>query len=138
MTQKEIEKAQQIAVKRLLHEMYKLRGQVKTWREDMLDDYEEFFSWHADDMYMTIKSIAFLTPVLKVAKEHGLDQLKETLCHNIEHFGDDLLYGSLERSSADDMVNMANLLELKAKQRMRSFFVGTLALVEEAEKMQDD
>lgn len=138
MAQKEIKTAQQIAVNRLLHEKYKLQGQVKTWQEDMLDDYDDFFRWHADDMYMTRKSIAFLTPVLKVAKEYGLDQLKETLRHNIEHFGDDLLHGSLERSSANDMVNMANLLERKAKQRMRSFFEGVLVLVEETEKKQDD
>lgn len=128
-----MEKIQQMAVKRLQHEKYKLQGQVKTWQEDMLDNYDDFFRWHADDMYMTTKAIGFLKPVLEVAKEYGIDRLKETLRHNIEHFGDDLLHGSLERSSANEMVNIANLLELKAKQRMRSFFESILFSMEETE-----
>lgn len=133
----ELTKVQQMAVNRLQRKMNRLNGQVEIWKQEMLDDYDKFFCWHADGMYVMIRAIRLLEPILEVAKGYDLDQLKETLRHNIEHFGDDLLHGQLGRSSTNEMVNIAHLLELKAKQELRSFLDSTLVLIEETEKFQD-
>ena len=110
--------------------------QIILWEEDMVNDYAEFFRWHADDLYEAMAAKAILEPVYETAKELGLAALEESLRHNIEHLTDDLVYGDLERQSTGKMSNMAYGLELKAKQKMIQFFSAVQTVIAEGKKIE--
>ena len=63
----------------------------------------------------------------------GLSSLKEALRHTVEHFSDDILYGSLRKSSTNNFANLTHVLELEVKQKIvRSFasFLREIAVLE--------
>lgn len=109
------------AMNRMRMKLNHLTGDIESWKEDMVNDYADFFRWHADDLYEAMAAKTILEPVYETAKELGLAALEESLRHNIEHLTDDLVYGDLERQSTGKMSNMAYGLELKAKQKMIQF-----------------
>lgn len=85
------------AMNRMRKKLNHLTGDIESWKEDMVNDYAEFFRWHADDLYEAMAAKTILEPVYETAKGLGLAALEESLRHNIEHLTDDLVYGDLER-----------------------------------------
>lgn len=124
------------AMNRMRKKLNHLTGDIESWKEDMANDYADFFRWHADDLYEAMAAKAILEPVYETAKELGLAALEESLRHNIEHLTDDLVYGDLERQSTGKMSNMAYGLELKAKQKMIQFFSAVQTVIAEGKKIE--
>ena len=124
------------AMNRMRKKLNHLTGDIESWKEDMVNDYAEFFRWHADDLYEAMAAKAILEPVYDTAKGLGLAALEESLRHNIEHLTDDLVYGDLERQSTGKMSNMAYGLELKAKQKMIQFFSAVQTVIAEGKKIE--
>ena len=124
------------AMNRMRKKLNHLTGDIENWKEDMVNDYADFFRWHADDLYEAMAAKAILEPVYETAKELGLAALEESLRHNIEHLTDDLVYGDLERQSTGKMSNMAYGLELKAKQKMIQFFSAVQTVIAEGKKIE--
>ncbi len=123
------------AMSRMRHKLNQLTGNIENWKEDMANDYAEFFRWHSDDLYEAMEMKAILEPVYNAAKELGLAELEEALRHGIEHMTDDIIYGDLERQGTGKMSNMAYGLKLKAKQKMIQFFSAVLSVITEGKKI---
>lgn len=123
------------AMSRMRRKLNQLTGDIENWKEEMANDYAEFFRWHADDLYEAMAEKAILEPVYNAAEELGLAELEEALRHGIEHMTDDLVYGDLERQSTGKMSNMAYGLELKAKQKMIQFFGAVQMTIAEGKKI---
>lgn len=124
------------AMSRMHKKLNHLTGDIESWKEDMVNDYAEFFRWHADDLYEAMAAKTILEPVYETARGLGLAALEESLRHNIEHLTDDLVYGDLERQSTGKMSNMAYGLELKAKQKMIQFFSAVQTVIAEGKKIE--
>ena len=51
------------AMNRMRMKLNHLTGDIESWKEDMVNDYAEFFRWHADDLYEAMAAKAILEPV---------------------------------------------------------------------------
>ncbi len=40
------------AMNRMRKKLNHLTGDIESWKEDMVNDYADFFRWHADDLYV--------------------------------------------------------------------------------------
>ena len=51
------------AMSRMRKKLNHLCGDIENWKEDMVNDYADFFRWHADDLYEAMAAKAILEPV---------------------------------------------------------------------------
>lgn len=73
------------AMNRMRKKLNHLTGDIESWKEDMVNDYAEFFRWHADDLYEAMAAKAILEPVYETAKGLGLAALEESLRQHFEN-----------------------------------------------------
>ena len=101
---------------RMMRKMAIVEGNITTCTEKFSEDYEKFLNWYAEDLYKNKKLLEYYKGLLTTIGVGDLSYLKETLRHHVEHFGDDILHGSLRKSSTNSFANLAHVLDLEVKQ----------------------
>lgn len=119
---------------RMMRKMAIVEGNITTCTEKFSEDYEKFLNWYAEDLYKNKKLFEYYKGLLTTIGVGDLSYLKETLRHHVEHLGDDILHGSLRKSSTNSFANLAHVLDLEVKQTMRSLCAVTLSEIQEMEK----
>lgn len=104
-----------------------IASQVKVWisgcveeadkyTRDMNEDYERFFCWHSEDMYKVQFRLKIYRELQKVVNGGSLCETLGWMNHTVEHFTDDLIFGSIQSHNTNASFNTAHLLELEVKQ----------------------
>ena len=107
---------------RVVRRISAIEGDINEYKEKFNDDYEKFLVWYAEDLYKCKLMHRHYSSLLTTIEIGGLSSLKEALRHTVEHFSDDILYGSLRKSSTNNFANLTHVLELEVKQKIvRSF-----------------
>lgn len=107
---------------RVVRRISAIEGDINEYKEKFNDDYEKFLVWYAEDLYKCKLMHRHYSSLLTTIEIGGLSYLKEALRHTVEHFSDDILYGTLRRSSTNNFANITHVLELEVKQKIvRSF-----------------
>ncbi len=118
---------------RVVRRISAIEGDINEYKEKFNDDYEKFLVWYAEDLYKCKLMHRHYSSLLTTIEIGGLSSLKEALRHTVEHFSDDILYGTLRRSSTNNFANITHVLELEVKQKIvRSFasFLREIAVLE--------
>ncbi|MBR5860912.1 MAG: hypothetical protein IKY71_06140 [Bacteroidaceae bacterium] len=118
---------------RVVRRISAIEGDINEYKEKFNDDYEKFLVWYAEDLYKCKLMHRHYSSLLTTIEIGGLSSLKEALRHTVEHFSDDILYGSLRKSSTNNFANLTHVLELEVKQKIvRSFasFLREIAVLE--------
>ena len=118
---------------RVMRKKAVVEGNIATCTEKFSEDYEKFLNWYAEDLYKYKKSLEFYNGLLTAIETDDMSFVKESLRIKVESLSEDLLRGSLRRSSTNSFANLAHVMDLEVKQ-------GVLALCEalqgEIEKME--
>ena len=104
-----------------------IASQVKVWisgcveeadeyTRDMNEDYEHFFCWHSEDMYKVQLRLKIYRELQKIVNGGSLCETLGWMNHTVEHFTDDLVFGSIQSHNTNASFNTAHLLELEVKQ----------------------
>lgn len=93
---------------------------------DMNEDYEHFFCWHSEDMYKVQLRLKIYRELQKVVNGGSLCETLGWLNHMVEHFTDDLVFGSIQSHNTNASFNTAHLLELEVKQETIKSFQSML------------
>ena len=104
-----------------------IASQVKVWisgcveeadeyTRDMNEDYEHFFCWHSEDMYKVQLRLKIYRELQKIVNGGSLCETLGWMNHTVEHFTDDLIFGSIQSHNTNAPSNTAHLLELEVKQ----------------------
>lgn len=88
------------------------------YARDMNEDYEHFFCWHSEDMYKVQLRLKIYRELQKVVNGGSLCETLGWLNHTVEHFTDDLVFGSIQSHNTNASFNTAHLLELEVKQQV--------------------
>ena len=70
------------AMNRMRNKLNHLTGDIESWKEDMVNDYADFFRWHADDLYEAMAAKAILEPCMRRPSDLVLRHLR-SLCATI-------------------------------------------------------
>ena len=92
-------------------------GEIETLRENFNRDYIKFLQNDSDNLYKLNQMLRNYNELLEVIENHP-EEVKFTIKHNIEHWTDDLLYGSLQKNTNNFWVNRFHILDLEVKQYM--------------------
>ena len=111
---------------RVVRRISAIEGDINEYKEKFNDDYEKFLVWYAEDLYKCKLMHRHYSSLLTTIEIGGLSSLKEALRHTVEHFSDDILYGSLRKSSTNNFANLTHVLELEVKQKIVGSFAGFL------------
>ena len=111
---------------RVVRRISAIEGDINEYKEKFNDDYEKFLVWYAEDLYKCKLMHRHYSSLLTTIEIGGLSSLKEALRHTVEHFSDDILYGSLRKSSTNNFANLTHVLELEVKQKIVRSFAGFL------------
>lgn len=103
---------------RIMNKIASIEGDINEYKEKFNEDYEKFLMWYAEDLYKCKLMLGHYNSLLTAIETEDLSFFKETLRHNVEHFSDDILCGSLRRNSTNNFANLAHVLELEVKQKM--------------------
>ena len=107
---------------------------IATYKEKFGEDYEKFLMWYAEDLYKSKQTLGYYNSLLTAVETDDMSFVKESLRIKVESLSEDLLHGSLRRSSTNSFANLAHVMDLEVKQ-------GVLALCEalqgEIEKMEN-
>lgn len=96
------------------------------YARDMNEDYEHFFCWHSEDMYKVQLRLKIYRELQKVVNGGSLCETLGWLNHTVEHFTDDLVFGSIQSHNTNASFNTAHLLELEVKQETIKSFQSML------------
>ena len=91
---------------------------IAEYKQKFNEDYSKFLLWYAEDLYKSEQELGHYNSLLTSVETGDLDFVKECLRHKIEHWSDDLIHGSLRRSSTSGIVNFTHVLDLEVKQKM--------------------
>lgn len=111
-----------------------VESDIATCTEKFSEDYEKFLNWYAEDLYKYKQLLGYYNSILTSIETDDLDFVKNTLCSRIESLGEELLRGSLRRSSSNSFANLAHVLDLEVKQKVRTFCEVMLGEIENMEK----
>lgn len=70
------------AMNRMRKKLNHLTGDIESWKEDMVNDYAEFFRWHADDLYEAMAAKTILSLCMRRPRDLVLRHLR-SLCVTI-------------------------------------------------------
>lgn len=119
---------------RLMRKIDVVEKNIVTYKEKFGEDYEKFLMWYAEDLYKSKRTLGYYNSLLTAVETDDMSFVKESLRIKVESLSEDLLYGSLRRSSTNSFANLAHVMDLEVKQ-------GVLALCEalqgEIEKMEN-
>ncbi|MBR4997539.1 MAG: hypothetical protein IKY84_06735 [Bacteroidaceae bacterium] len=119
---------------RMMRKMAVVEGNITTCTEKFSEDYEKFLNWYAEDLYKNKKLLEYYKGLLTTISVGDLSYLKETLRHHVEHLGDDILHGSLRKSSTNSFANLAHVLDLEVKQTVITVCSVMLSEITELER----
>lgn len=91
---------------------------IAEYKQKFNEDYSKFLLWYAEDLYKSEQELGHYNSLLTAVETGDLDFVKECLSHKIEHWSDDLIHGSLRRSSTSGIANFTHVLDLEVKQKM--------------------
>ena len=114
MLQKEIEKLKS----RLNRRISGIESEIAEYKQKFNEDYSKFLLWYAEDLYKAEQFLGHYNSLLAAVETGDLDFVKECLSHKIENWSDDLIHGSLRRSSTSSVANLTHVLDLEVKQKM--------------------
>ena len=114
MLQKEIEKLKS----RLNRRISGIESDIAEYKQKFNEDYSKFLLWYAEDLYKAEQELGHYNSLLAAVETGDLDFIKECLSHKIENWSDDLIHGSLRRSSTSGIANFTHVLDLEVKQKM--------------------
>ena len=97
-----------------------VESDIATCTEKFSEDYEKFLNWYAEDLYKYKQMLVYYNSLLTAIETDDLAFVKGSLYSRIESLGEDLLRGSLRRSSTNSFVNLAHVLDLEVKQKVRT------------------
>lgn len=103
---------------RLTRRLGGIESDIAEYKQKFNEDYSKFLLWYAEDLYKSEQEFAHYNSLLTSVETEDLDFVKECLCHKIEHWSDDLIHGSLRRSSTNNIANLTHVLDLEVKQKM--------------------
>lgn len=109
-------------------------AEADKYAKDMNEDYEHFFCWYSEDMLKVQLLLKIYRELQHIINTEGLNNVLEYLRHTVEHFTDDLLFGSIQNHSTNASFNTAHLLELEVKQRVVKEFRSMLLRAKEQGK----
>ena len=119
---------------RLMRRIAGKEQDIATYTEKFGEDYEKFLMWYAEDLYKSKQALGYYNSLLTAVETDDMSFVKESLRIKVESLSEDLLHGSLRRSSTNSFANLAHVMDLEVKQ-------GVLALCEalqgEIEKMEN-
>ena len=119
---------------RLMRRIAGKEQDIATYKEKFGEDYEKFLMWYAEDLYKSKQVLGYYNSLLTAIETDDMSFVKESLRIKVESLSEDLLHGSLRRSSTNSFANLAHVMDLEVKQ-------GVLALCEalqgEIEKMEN-
>ena len=119
---------------RLMRKIDVVEKNIVTYKEKFGEDYEKFLMWYAEDLYKSKQTLGYYNSLLTAVETDDMSFVKESLRIKVESLSEDLLHGSLRRSSTNSFANLAHVMDLEVKQ-------GVLALCEalqgEIEKMEN-
>ena len=120
--------------RRLMRRIAGKEQDIATYTEKFGEDYEKFLMWYAEDLYKSKQTLGYYNSLLTAIETDDMSFVKESLRIKVESLSEDLLRGSLRRSSTNSFANLAHVMDLEVKQ-------GVLALCEalqgEIEKMEN-
>ena len=114
MLQKEIEKLKS----RLNRRISGIESDIAEYKQKFNEDYSKFLLWYAEDLYKAEQELGHYNSLLAAVETGDLDFIKECLSHKIENWSDDLIHGSLRRSSTSGVANLTHVFDLEVKQKM--------------------
>lgn len=103
---------------RLNRRLSGIESEIAEYKQKFNEDYSKFLLWYAEDLYKSEQEFAHYNSLLTAVETGDLDFIKECLRHKIEHWSDDLIHGSLRRSSTSSIANFTHVLDLEVKQKM--------------------
>ena len=103
---------------RLTRRINGIESDIAEYKQKFNEDYSKFLLGYAEDIYKSEQELGYYNSLLTATETGDLDFIKECLRHKIEHFSDDLIHGSLRRSSTSRIVNFTHVLDLEVKQKM--------------------
>lgn len=95
-----------------------IENDIAEYKQRFNEDYSKFLLWYAEDLYKSEQELGHYNSLLTTVETEDLDFIKECLSHKIEHWSDDLINGSLRRSSTSGIANFTHVLDLEVKQKM--------------------
>lgn len=107
-----------------------VESDIATCTEKFSEDYEKFLNWYAEDLYKHKQLLGYYNSILASIETDNLAFVKDTLCSRIESLGEELLCGSLRRSSSNSFANLAHVLNLEVKQKVRTLCEAMLGEIE--------
>lgn len=102
---------------------------IENHNERMRRNYEHFFRWYADNLYMLHICKNYYTQLM-LTNMGDVEEMRLYLKEKIAIFTTELLEGELQKRSNNPMTNVALLVELKAKQVLRQEFAELLKVLE--------
>ena len=96
----------------------------------MNEDYVDFFTWCADDMFKAQKFLWNYRKLKSVIGRGNLADVLDYLKIRIEFFEKELLCGKLRKSSTSQLGNFAFVLELEVWQVLRKEYLQLIGIVE--------
>ena len=103
---------------RLNRRLSGIESDIAEYKQKFNEDYSKFLLWYAEDLYKAEQEFGHYNSLLTAVETGDLDFVKECLRHKIEHWSDDLIHGSLRRSSTNNVANLTHVLDLEVKQKM--------------------
>ena len=101
------------------------------YTKEMNEDYEHFFCWHSEDMYKVQLRLKIYRELQKVVNSGSLCKTLGWMNHTVEHFTDDLVFGSIQSHNTNSSFNTAHLLNREVKQQIVYEFKMMLAHVKD-------
>ena len=102
---------------------------IENHNERMRRNYEHFFRWYADNLYMLHIRKNYYTQLM-LTNMGDVEEMRLYLKEKIATFTTELLEGELQKRSNNPMTNVALLVELKTKQVLRQEFAELLKVLE--------
>lgn len=100
-----------------------LTDKITEYGEDMNNDYEHFFAWHAEDMYKAHVERRYYIQLQSFLRNSPDErEVYAYLARHSNAISDELIDGILQLHSTRQAANLARTLELEAKQKVRREF----------------
>ena len=119
---------------RLMRKIDLVEKNIVTYKEKFGEDYEKFLMWYAEDLYKSKQTLGYYNSLLTAVETDDMSFVKESLRIKVESLSEDLLHGSLRRSSTNSFANLIHVLDLEVKQTIISTYSVLLREIEEMEK----
>lgn len=102
---------------------------VEKYTLKMNGDYEYFFRWHSEDMYVATVNLQAIRELRPATSWDDPGKIETWLTHQIQNIERTLIEGSQTPSSTSMMMNAAEVLKRVAMQELRQSLQSLLMIV---------